>query len=100
VFNCFTIYYLISFSEKCKLAEEVTCDIAPKCPDSDGVTYIPVPGNCVDYIMCVSGEEHPMQCAAGTEFSPEAQTCVLDANYECPYPRAAALAFLRRLFHF
>jgi len=60
-----------------------------ECPSS-GEVYLPVDGDCTKYIWCVEGTAYPMECGVGTEFSPEAQACVLESEYECPFSRVKA----------
>jgi len=75
---------------KCNTASEVECQTKPNCP-AEGIVYLPVPGSCTDYLMCISGSPIEMTCADGTEFSPEEGKCVLEENYDCPFRLFSAL---------
>jgi len=71
-------------SGRCNIASEVDCLSLPTCL-AEGIAHLPVFGACTKYIICIYGEGTEQECASGTEVSPEAQKCVLDAVYECPY---------------
>lgn len=72
----------------CDYPENVKNCLAPppppveSCPPT-GVAKIPIPGDCVNYFICVDGERSNRQCSEETLFDTEKRNCELAKNAVC-----------------
>ncbi|XP_053699206.1 peritrophin-1-like [Sabethes cyaneus] len=58
------------------------------CPETDDPSepmYVPHPGRCYVYFICVNGVAYEQICPDGTYFNPILRVCDLQENVDCPH---------------
>lgn len=79
--RCPTGFYFDFEQEVCAPSAQVACE---RCPEQGVVTF-PVDGSCMDYLICVNGQELDRTCAVGARFDPTRLECVPRELVECEF---------------
>lgn len=59
---------------------DVTPDV---CPEGDGPHFVPIPGHCNKFIMCIAGNPFEQECAEGLWYDEKAKKCDFEATVDC-----------------
>lgn len=66
---------------QCHYAELARCT-PTACPET-GISPMPVPSSCSDYLFCANGVASVRRCPEGTLFDPQLGTCNVASRVEC-----------------